>query len=134
MKIGSIVFRRYEFEKMVRFWQEALHYVPRKPASDGWVVLRDPSVQGPNISLDKVRENRTGKRSRLHLDLYTNKQEEEVERLLAMVLTVTCADIVPITILLYYRILIVTSFAWFRLRTNLIIQKFPNFILWQRQY
>src|SRR5919106_2235413 len=29
MKIGSIVIRCYEFEKMLAFWQEALHYVPR---------------------------------------------------------------------------------------------------------
>jgi hypothetical protein len=32
MKIGSIVIRCYEFEKMMVFWQEALHYVPREPA------------------------------------------------------------------------------------------------------
>jgi hypothetical protein len=37
MKIGSIVIRCYEFDKMLAFWQEALHYVPREPATDGWV-------------------------------------------------------------------------------------------------
>jgi len=42
MKIGSIVFRCCEFDKMLAFWQEALHYVPREPATNGWVVLRDP--------------------------------------------------------------------------------------------
>lgn len=84
MKIGSIVLRCYEFDKMVAFWQEALHYVPREPAKDGWVVLCDPSGKGPNLSLDRVPERRTGKRSRLHLDLYTDDQEKEVERLITI--------------------------------------------------
>ena len=81
MKIGSIVIRCYEFGKMLAFWQEALRYVPREPAKGGWVVLRDPEGRGPNVSLDQVPEKRTGKRGRLHLDLYTNNREGEVERL-----------------------------------------------------
>ena len=51
MKISSIVIRCYEFDKMRSFWQEALHealhYVPREPAKDGWVVLCDPVVRDP---------------------------------------------------------------------------------------
>ena len=81
MKIGSIVIRCYEFDRMLAFWSEALHYVPREPAKNGWVVLRDPGGTGPNLSLDRVREKRSGKRSRLHIDLYTRSREDEVERL-----------------------------------------------------
>ncbi len=81
MKIGSIVIRCYEFDKMLAFWQDALHYVPKRPPEGGWVILRDPQGHGPNISLDKAPERRAGKRSRLHLDLYTHDQEGEVERL-----------------------------------------------------
>jgi catechol 2,3-dioxygenase-like lactoylglutathione lyase family enzyme len=84
MKIGSIVVRCYEFEKMLQFWQQALHYVPREPAQGGWVVLRDPEGRGPNLSLQRVSERRSGKRGRLHLDFYTNNREEEVERLVAI--------------------------------------------------
>ena len=84
MRIGSIVIRCYEFEKMLAFWQAALNYVPRDPASDSWVVLRDPTGKGPNISLDRYPEPRSGKRSRLHLDLYTDHREGEVERLLSV--------------------------------------------------
>jgi catechol 2,3-dioxygenase-like lactoylglutathione lyase family enzyme len=84
MKIGSIVVNCYEFEKMLAFWQQTLHYVPREPAHGGWVVLRDPRGQGPNLSLNRVSEKRSGKRSRLHLDLYTDDREGEVERLLAL--------------------------------------------------
>jgi hypothetical protein len=82
--IGSIVIRCFEFERMLAFWQEALQYVPREPAKRGWVVLRDPLGRGPNISLDQVTDKRGGRRSRLHLDLYTDDQEHEVERLISL--------------------------------------------------
>jgi hypothetical protein len=84
MKVGSIVIRCYEFDKMLAFWQEALHYVPTEPAKDGWVVLRDPNGKGPNVSLDQVADRRSGKRNRLHLDLYTSDQESEAERLIKL--------------------------------------------------
>jgi hypothetical protein len=57
MKIGSIVIDCNEFDKMLVFWQEALHYVPRNPAKSGWVVLRDPEGENPNISLNQVPTN-----------------------------------------------------------------------------
>jgi catechol 2,3-dioxygenase-like lactoylglutathione lyase family enzyme len=84
MKIGSIVIRCYEFDRMLAFWQEALHYVPREPVDDGWVVLCYPGGGGPNMSLERVPEpfEPIGKTSRVHLDLYTNDQEGEVERLI----------------------------------------------------
>jgi catechol 2,3-dioxygenase-like lactoylglutathione lyase family enzyme len=85
MKIGSIVIKCNDFDKMLAFWQEALHYVPREPAEDGWVVLRDPEGRSPNISIDLNRKKKrlAGRRNpRLHLDLYTDDQEGEVKRLL----------------------------------------------------
>jgi catechol 2,3-dioxygenase-like lactoylglutathione lyase family enzyme len=84
MRIGAIVISCYEFDKMLAFWQQALHYIPREPPSDGWAVLRDPEGKGPNLSLNRVPARRTGKRSRLHLDLYTDDREGEVERLAAL--------------------------------------------------
>jgi hypothetical protein len=84
LRIGSIVIRCYEFERMYDFWRQALRYEPREPPSGGWVVLRDPAGRGPNVSLDKHPEKRSGKRSRLHLDLYTEDQGAEVERLISL--------------------------------------------------
>jgi hypothetical protein len=52
MKIGSIVVRCYEFDRMLAFWQQALGYEPREPEKDGWVVLRDPEGRSPNVSLE----------------------------------------------------------------------------------
>lgn len=83
MRIGSIVINCNDFEAMLRFWQEALHYEPREPPSDGWVVLCDPRGLNVNVSLQQVSEPRVA-RNRLHLDLYTSDREAEVERLLAL--------------------------------------------------
>ena len=82
MRIGSIVIHCREFDRMLAFWQAALHYEPREPAKDGWVVLRDPKGRSPNLSLNRTAKPRTS-RSRLHLDLYTDNQEAEVARLVA---------------------------------------------------
>ena len=71
MRIGSIVIMCYEFDRMLAFWSEALQYVPREPATDGWVVLRDPAGRAPHVSLNRVSKKRSG-RSRLYLDLYTS--------------------------------------------------------------
>lgn len=81
LKIGSVVIDCINFDKMFTFWREALHYIPREPATDGWVVLRDPAGRNVNVSLNQVSEKLTG-RNWLHFDLYTNDQDVEVERLL----------------------------------------------------
>jgi hypothetical protein len=46
------------------------------------VILRDPEGKGPNVSLDRVPEKRSGKRGWLHLDLYAADQDAEVARLI----------------------------------------------------
>ena len=87
VRVGSIVIRCVRFDELVAFWGAALGYVPREPPEDGWVVLRDPTGAGPNISLDRVAEDRLpplGDLSRVHLDLYTADQAAEVERLLGL--------------------------------------------------
>ena len=81
IKLGSIVFYCYEFDKMVEFWQEALHYKPREAITNGWGVLTDPKKKGPNLSFEK-RDHKKAKRDWKHLDLYTNDLKGEVERLL----------------------------------------------------
>ena len=83
--VGSIVMRCFEYERMVVFWQAALGYeVEHTDPNGGFAILRDPAGRGPNISIDQAPERRAGKRSWLHLDLYTTHQEREVERLVAL--------------------------------------------------
>lgn len=83
MRIGSVVIDCNDFDRMFAFWGEALGYVPREPAEDDWVVLRDPDGPNVNVSLQQVPEERSGK-NRLHFDLYTDDQDGEVERLLEL--------------------------------------------------
>ncbi len=83
MYVGSIVIDCNDFPRMMAFWQEALGYTPREAAERGWVVLQDPLGKHVNVSLQQVPERRIGK-NRLHLDLYTNDQAAEVERLIAL--------------------------------------------------
>lgn len=68
---------------MAAFWQQALHYVPREPASKDWAVIRDPWDKGPNLSFQR-RDRPAMHRSWLHLDLYTSRPGREVERLVAL--------------------------------------------------
>jgi len=81
IKIGSIVFQCFEFNKTVDFWQNALNYQPRESATDDWVVLMDPKGNGPNLSFQK-RDKKREKRNWIHLDLYTEEQEKEAERII----------------------------------------------------
>ena len=85
LRIGSVVIDCINFDEMSVFWREALHYKPREPAKNGWVVLRDPAGTNTNVSLNQVSvsEKSTG-RNWLHFDLYTNNQAGEVERLLKL--------------------------------------------------
>lgn len=84
IKVGSIVIRCYEFEKMYEFWKNALGYIPREEPKNCWVVLTDPNKIGPNISLDQSPNKREGKRSWLHLDLYSTNSEADVTRLISL--------------------------------------------------
>lgn len=83
MKIGSIVVHCFEFDKMIDFWQEVLHYRPREPKTDDWIVLTDPAGRGPNISFQK-RDKKRERRNWIHLDLYTEDQKNEVSRLIQL--------------------------------------------------
>ncbi|MGI0090362.1 MAG: VOC family protein [Nitrososphaerales archaeon] len=82
LKIGSVVIDCINFDKMLAFWKEALHYVAREPASEDWVILRDPDGRNVNVSLNQDSEKLKGRKNCLHFDLYAYDQEAEVERLL----------------------------------------------------
>jgi catechol 2,3-dioxygenase-like lactoylglutathione lyase family enzyme len=87
IRVGSIVIRCTRFDEMRVFWQAALGYVPREAPQDGWVVLTDPTGTGPNLSLERVDTPiapAPDELSAIHLDLYTDDQPGDVERLVAL--------------------------------------------------
>ena len=83
VRIGSVVIDCNDFERMWAFWRDVLGFEPREEPEPGWGVLRDPSGSGRQVSLQQVPEPRVGK-NRLHLDLYTDGQQAEVDRILAL--------------------------------------------------
>jgi hypothetical protein len=83
LKIGSVVIDCINFNAMLAFWQEALHYVTHRPVQGDFVILHDPTGKNTNVSLNQVSasEKLVG-RNWLHFDLYTSDQRGEVQRLL----------------------------------------------------
>lgn len=83
VRVGSIVLRVDNLRRQAAFWAAALDYVPREEQSDDFVLLRPRDGVGPNLSLDQVRSE-IHIPPRIHLDLYTDDQAGEVERLIAL--------------------------------------------------
>jgi catechol 2,3-dioxygenase-like lactoylglutathione lyase family enzyme len=84
--IGSIVIRVDDLERQKAFWTAALDYVPRGPEGgddEGFALLRPRARSGPNVSLDRVRST-LAIPPRIHLDLYTEDQAGEVQRLIGL--------------------------------------------------
>ncbi|MFY9716950.1 MAG: VOC family protein [Thermoplasmata archaeon] len=81
--VGSVVVDCSDLPRMIAFWQEALHYVPRDPPEEDGVVLKDPTGQGPNLSLNRTSEAPLAD-YRLHLDLYSSDPAAEVRRLVQL--------------------------------------------------
>ncbi len=82
--VGSIVIETKPagFQRLVKFWCEALGYVPREPIED-WALLHDPHKSGPNIAIQQAKEGDevSGPEGRIHLDLYSSDWRGEVQRL-----------------------------------------------------
>ena len=84
IRVGSIVLRVDDLQRQPDFWAAALNYVPRDdPSEDDFVLLRPRDGVGPNVSLDRVHST-VQVPPRIHLDLYTDDQAGEVERLLSL--------------------------------------------------
>jgi predicted enzyme related to lactoylglutathione lyase len=83
IRVGSIVFRVDDLQRQTEFWEAALDYVRRESDSDDFVLLRPRHGDGPNLSFDQ-HGSTLQIPPRIHLDLYTEDQTGEVERLVAL--------------------------------------------------
>ena len=83
IRIGSVVIRVDDLERQRAFWTAALDYVARESDSDDFVLLKPREGSGPNVSLDRVRAN-VQIPPKIHLDLYSEDQAADVERLKAL--------------------------------------------------
>ena len=78
--VGSIVIRVDDLEREASFWEAALGYRRRDMGADDFLLLKSPDGIGPNLSLDRVPA-KVQVPPKIHLDLYTDDQAGEVERL-----------------------------------------------------
>jgi catechol 2,3-dioxygenase-like lactoylglutathione lyase family enzyme len=83
IRIGSVVIRVDDLERQRAFWTAALDYVAREIGSDDFVLLKPRDGSGPNVSLDRVRAD-VQIPPKIHLDLYSEDQAADVERLKAL--------------------------------------------------
>ncbi|MFG2623489.1 VOC family protein [Streptomyces sp. NPDC048473] len=83
VRIGTVVMGASDVRRAAAFWTAALGYVEREPLKDDWVVLVPADGRGVGLSLGHsgtpVQEV-----PRVHLDLYTEEQDAEVDRLVAL--------------------------------------------------
>jgi predicted enzyme related to lactoylglutathione lyase len=81
IRLGSTVINCADLEVMTSFWSQALH-LARSPADDDddFRVLRG---EGVYLSLQRARTPVTA-RDQMHLDLFSDDQAAEVERLTAL--------------------------------------------------
>jgi catechol 2,3-dioxygenase-like lactoylglutathione lyase family enzyme len=78
IRVGSVVINCADLELMSAFWSSALGLTPGPLVEDGrFQVLRGEHV---NLSL-QVAGTPVSARDQMHLDLYTDEQAAQVERL-----------------------------------------------------
>src|SRR5712664_1519332 len=78
IRLGSTVINCADMDLMTSFWSQVLHLAPLSPADgDEFRVLRGDHGR---LSLQLARTQVTA-RDQMHLDLYTDDQAAEVERL-----------------------------------------------------
>jgi hypothetical protein len=99
LSIGTTVMGVDDFHRAVRFWSEALDYVPKREIGpdDDYTILGPREGPGALLALD-TSESPVQERPRLHLDLYAGDaadQTREVERLLSLGATRVDWDLYP---------------------------------------
>ena len=78
IRLGSTVINCADMELMTRFWSQALHLVPSSEGDgDDFRVLRGEHV---SVSL-QLAATAVSARDQMHLDLYTDDQAADVQRL-----------------------------------------------------
>ncbi|MGH8868107.1 MAG: VOC family protein [Actinomycetes bacterium] len=82
--VGTVVVNVQDMERAVQFWSAALGYVQREGEWDPeFMMLVDPAGRGLPVSL-QLAEARPKEPVRVHLDLYTDEQTRQVDRLVAL--------------------------------------------------
>ena len=81
LQIGAVVWGVKNVERAVEFWSAALDYEVKYHSSDDFAILKPKNGDGIQLSINKITSE---KAKRHHMDLFTDNQEAEVKRLLAL--------------------------------------------------
>ena len=84
LSIGTTVLVVQDLERAGSFWRQALGYVNRREPTDDWVIL-DPAEgqSGASLALSVTGAPHSYP-PRMHLDLYANDQQAEIDRLVEL--------------------------------------------------
>lgn len=83
LTIGSTVLGVNDVARATAFWHAALGYVPQEPGDETWVILVPASGPGAQLAL-MLSRTPVQEHPRIHLDLYADDQDAEVERLVSL--------------------------------------------------
>jgi catechol 2,3-dioxygenase-like lactoylglutathione lyase family enzyme len=84
LRLATVVVNVQDMRRAVDFWSAVLGYLPREEAwNPDFMMLVDPSGDGLPVSLQKTDQT-PRQPVRVHLDLYTLDQAEQVERCVAL--------------------------------------------------
>jgi catechol 2,3-dioxygenase-like lactoylglutathione lyase family enzyme len=80
LKIGAVVWGVRDLQRSIKFWSEALDYRLRREPDSDFAILVPKEGEGMQLSLNSAVTSDKPKRH--HMDLLTDDQAGEVERLL----------------------------------------------------
>ncbi len=84
LHLATVVLNVSDMARAVRFWEAALGYRQREAHLDPeFMMLIDPGGSGLPVSL-QLTDTDPREPVRVHLDLYTDEQQRQVERLVAL--------------------------------------------------
>jgi len=83
LTIGTTVLGVQDVARATSFWRSALGYRPRQAGDETWVVLEPADEPGARLAL-MLSETPSQPRPRVHLDLYADDPEAEIDRLLGL--------------------------------------------------
>ncbi|MFN8439821.1 MAG: VOC family protein [Caldilineaceae bacterium] len=82
LEIGAIVWGVRDLQRAIQFWSEALNYRLKREPDVDFAILVPKTGNGVQLSLNAAVTSDKPKRH--HIDLFTQEQGKEVERLLQL--------------------------------------------------
>ena len=82
LEIGAIVWGVRDLPRAIKFWSEALNYQLKRAPDVDFAILVPKAGTGVQLSLNAAVTSDRPKRH--HIDLFTQEQAKEVERLLKL--------------------------------------------------